>query len=112
MGNGNDNQASQNSQPSRPAMRMPGQRGPRGPQVVEKPKDLKRTMARLIRYFEYEKQMVAGLLTVVVILVVCSVYAPKLQSEAIDRITEGNFSALPAVRINMLAVYGIAALCT
>ena len=112
MSNGNDNQTSRNNQPAAPTMRMPGQRGPRGPQVVEKPKDLKRTMARLIRYFEYEKQMVAGLLTVVIILVVCSVYAPKLQSEAIDRITEGNFSALPSVLIIMLVVYGITALCT
>lgn len=102
----------QNGQNAKPAMRMPGQRGPRGPQIVEKPKEAKKTLAHLVKYFQYEKKMVISLLAVVVILVVCSVYAPRLQSKAIDRITEGQFSALPAVLITMLIVYGITALCT
>ncbi len=108
----NASQASLQNQQPRPAMRMPGMRGPRGVQVVEKPKDVRKTMQRLVKYFQYEKGMVFGLLLVVVILVVCSVYAPKLQSEAIDRITEGKFGALPGVLILMLVVYGITALCT
>ncbi len=108
----NTQNTSPNAQQNRPTMRMPGQRGPRGMQVVEKPKDAKKTMTRLVKYFQYEKKMVAALLIVVVILVICSVYAPKLQSSAIDRITEGRFEALPSVLLIMLIVYGITALCT
>lgn len=108
----NNPQDMQNTQQQRPAMRMPGQRGPRGMQVVEKPREVKKTLGRLVKYFRYEKSMVTALLIVVVILVICSVYAPKLQSEAIDRIAEGQFSRLPAVLIIMLAVYGVTAGCT
>lgn len=108
----NNSQDMQNTQQQRPAMRMPGQRGPRGMQVVEKPREVKKTLGRLVKYFRYEKSMVTALLIVVVILVICSVYAPKLQSEAIDRIAEGQFSRLPAVLIIMLAVYGVTAGCT
>ncbi len=86
---------------------MPGRRGPRGPMIVEKPKEGKKTLGRLLQYFEKEKGMVAGLLGIVVVLVACSVYAPRLQSEAIDRITDGQFSELPAVLIVMLILYGI-----
>ena len=86
---------------------MPGRRGPRGPMIVEKPKEGKKTLTRLVRYFEKEKGMVAGLLGIVVVLVVCSVYAPKLQSEAIDKITDGAFRELPSVLLVMLILYGI-----
>lgn len=95
-------------------MRMPG-RGPGGPrgmmQVVEKPKDAKKTMMRLLHYFKQEKFMVLALLAVVFFLVICSVYAPKLQSQAIDKITDHAFGALPVILFTMLIVYGINALC-
>lgn len=91
---------------------MPGRRGPRGPMIVEKPKEGKKTLTRLVRYFEKEKGMVAGLLGIVVVLVVCSVYAPKLQSEAIDKITDGAFRELPSVLLVMLILYGISGVST
>ena len=79
-------------------MRMPGQRGPRGYQTVEKPQEVKKTLSRLIRYFAGEKLMIAALLTAVVIVVTCSVYAPSLQSRAI--------------LVTMIIVYGIYSLGT
>ena len=86
--------------------------GRRGPghgmlQTVEKPKDTKATMAKLLKYFSHEKHMVLGLLVIVVLMVACSVMAPKLQSQAIDQLTFGNFHALPAILLRMIAVYAV-----
>lgn len=88
-------------------LRMPGQRGPRMNQVVEKPKEGKKTIARLFRYFADEKIMIFGLLTVVILVVSCSVYAPSLQSSAIDKISEGAFNKLPEILVIMGVVYAI-----
>lgn len=88
-------------------LRMPGQRGPRMNQVVEKPKEGKKTIARLFRYFADEKIMIFGLLTVVILVVSCSVYAPSLQSSAIDKISEGAFNKLPEILVIMAVVYAI-----
>jgi len=81
-------------------------------QTVEKPKEGKKVIKRLVNYFGQEKGMLAALLLIVVVLVVCSVYAPRLQSQAVDRIAAHEFDALPPVLLTMLAVYGVAALCT
>jgi ABC-type uncharacterized transport system permease subunit len=43
--------------------------------------------------------MVIAVVLIVTTLVLCSVAAPKLQSEAIDTITRGEFGALPAVLV-------------
>ncbi|MBO5197011.1 MAG: ABC transporter ATP-binding protein [Lachnospiraceae bacterium] len=103
----------QSAQMSAQPIRMPGGRGPRNMmQQVEKPKEGKKTLGRLIRYFQKEKKLVIGLLVVVVVQVLCSVYAPNLQSKAIDRITEGEFDLLSKVLISMLIVYAIAGLAT
>ena len=90
----------------------PGGPGSRMMAHVEKPKEGKKTMLRLLTYFNKERLMVVSLLLIVATLVVCSVFAPKLQSNAIDTITQGAFDALPAVLAMMLVVYGINALCT
>ena len=88
-------------------MRFPGQRGPRNYEAVEKPQQGKKTLVRLLTYFADEKRMIYGLLAVVVFVVSCSVYAPSLQSSAIDRLAEGAFGKLPRILITMLIVYGI-----
>lgn len=92
--------------------RMPGMRGPRNIGEVEKPKEGKKTLGRLYRYFKQEKKMLIGLISAVVIVVVCSVFAPSLQSQAIDRITDGKFGELPNILIWMLIVYLISSLCS
>ena len=104
-----------NTPTAAPPMRMPG-RGPGGPrgmqQPVEKPKDVKKALARLFRYFEKEKLIVTALILIVVIMVICSVTAPNLQSNAINHITDGEFDLLPKVLATMLCVYAVSALCS
>ena len=92
--------------------KVPGARGPRNRQEVEKPKDGKKTLLKLLRYFAAEKFMLIGLLAAVCVLVVCTVLAPSVQSNAIDRITEGSFEQLPGILLILLVIYGIHCLCT
>ncbi len=92
-----------------------GRRGPGGPMGmhnVEKAKDKKKTLKRLFLYFGGEKKIVAVLLTAVAVMVACSVYAPKLQSEAIDYITKHIFDSVGKVLVIMLIVYGIYTVCS
>ncbi len=92
-----------------------GRRGPGGPmgmQNIEKAKDKKRTLKRLFLYFGGEKKIVGVLLTAVTVMVICSVYAPKLQSEAIDFITKHKFDNVGKILVIMLIVYGIYTVCS
>lgn len=86
-------------------------RGMPGIEPVEKAKDSKKTIGRLFKYFSREKTLVTVLLLAVVSMVICSVYAPKLQSDAIDHITAGRFGKVGNVLILMLVAYGIFGLC-
>ncbi len=101
-----------NQSPSMSNYKIPGMRGPRNRQAVEKPKDGRNTLRRLVKYFVKERKLVLLLLAVVFLSVICSVYAPRLQSEAIDCITEGEAEALSGILAVMLVVYGIHCLCT
>ncbi len=92
--------------------KVPGMRGPRNNQEVEKAKDSRKTLGKLLAYFAAEKYMLAGLLAAVVVLVVCTVLAPGVQSQAIDHITERAFHKLPRVLLILLVLYGIHCLCT
>ena len=91
--------------------KVPGMRGPRNRQT-EKPKDGKKTLRRLVRYFADERRIVLFLLAVVFVAVITSVYAPRLQSDAIDSISQGEFAILPEILVMMLVVYGVQSLCT
>ena len=99
-------------QPNLNNYKIPGARGPRNRQTVEKAKDRKSTMQKLIRYFSAEKKRIAVLLVCVVATVITSVYAPRLQSLAIDSITEGRFGDLSFYLTLMLAFYGFQSLLT
>jgi len=88
--------------------RRPGNRN----LTVEKAKDKKSTLKRLIAYFAAEKAMIIGLLAAVIVVVICSVYAPKLQSNAIDIIASGRFKELTPILITMVVVYIIHSICT
>ncbi len=92
--------------------KIPGQRGPRGYQEVEKPQEGKKTLGRLMQYFATEKMMILGLLVVVVVVVACSVYAPSLQSSAIDQLGDRSFDKLPPILMTMIIVYAIYSLGT
>lgn len=92
--------------------KIPGMRGPRNRQEVEKPKEGKKTLQRLFRYFSSERYMLTILFFSVLVVVVCYVSAPGLQSKAIDRIAERAFDQLPQVLMMMLILYGIHCLGT
>ncbi|MCD7807326.1 MAG: ABC transporter ATP-binding protein/permease [Lachnospiraceae bacterium] len=109
--NRNEAQASTPKPQSQNTIRPFG-RGPGPHMTVEKPKNGMQTFGRLIHYFSHEKGMVAGLFAVVIVQVICSVFAPKLQSDAIDKITDADFGGLPAVLITMLLLYALSALST
>lgn len=88
--------------------RRPGNRN----LTVEKAKDKKGTLKRLIAYFAAEKAMIIWLLAAVIVVVICSVYAPKLQSNAIDIIASGRFKELTPILITMVVLYIIHSICT
>lgn len=88
--------------------RRPGNRN----MTVEKPQDGKKTLKRLLGYFVAENKMLIMLMLAVVVVVVCSVYAPRLQSNAIDAITQGEWKSLTPILITMVIVYIIHSLCT
>ena len=72
---------------------------------VEKPKDGKKSLLRLISYFRPEIRYVI-LLALVVILAVCaSVIGPSLQSSAIDGLVSRKFDTIPHFLGLMLLVY-------
>ena len=85
--------------------RRPGNRN----MTVEKPQDGKKTLKRLLGYFVAEKKMLVMLMLAVVVVVV---YAPQLQSNAIDAITQGEWKSLTPILITMVIVYIIHSLCT
>ena len=64
------------------------------------------------RNLTVEKAMIIGLLAAVIVVVICSVYAPKLQSNAIDIIASGRFKELTPILITMVVVYIIHSICT
>lgn len=105
---------SENKRPEEmPMIRPGGRRGPgQGMQPVEKAKDGKGTLKRLLHFFSKERKMVAMLLVVVVIMVICSVYAPKLQSNAIDVIAGHTFEKVKNILFVMAGVYLLYALCS
>ncbi|MGN0318647.1 MAG: ABC transporter ATP-binding protein [Lachnospira sp.] len=92
--------------------KVPGMRGPRDRNSVEKPKEGKKTLKRILGYFGKEIPMLAVLFLAVCTVVICSVYAPKLQSNAIDSIADARFSELGGILLAMICVYAVHSICT
>ena len=82
-----------------------GRRGPGMGAPVEKPKNGKETLRRLLAYFKPQRGLVLLLFLIVTSGVILQVAAPSLLSRAIDSITAGSFDALPRILAIMLAVY-------
>ena len=75
----------------------PGPRGggPRGmAAAVEKPTDVKNTLARLLKYFRQAKKMLVSLMIVVVCVTIAALFSPALQGNAIDYITTREWNKL------------------
>ena len=79
----------------------------RGPHAyhVEKPKDGRSALRRLVSYFIAERIHVVLLGAVVVISVIAGIAAPAVQSTAIDTITDGYYENLGQLLILMAALY-------
>ncbi len=88
--------------------RRPGNRN----MTVEKPQNGKKTLKRLMGYFVSEKKMLFLLMLAVVVVVACSVYAPKLQSNAIDAIAGRQWDKISPILIVMVIIYIIHSICT
>lgn len=84
---------------------VPGMRRPSNRMGGEKPKEGKATLKRLIKYFAKEKKILMLLLVAVLVIVICSVYTPKLQSNAIDMITQGEYLSLNSILAQMILFY-------
>ena len=72
---------------------------------VEKPKEGRKTLSRLVSYFGPEKHYVILLAAAVVLAVLASVLAPSLQSSAIDGLVTGSFGDIPRILGLMLLAY-------
>ena len=67
-------------------MRPGGRGGPHGPMVREKPKNLKKTVGRLMKYIASGKYLFFALIAIIIVITLLSLAAPTLQGYAIDTI--------------------------
>lgn len=72
---------------------------------VEHAEHVGETLRRIVIYFAHEKVLVAGMMGIVVFGTLCGIYAPSLQSKAIDIIAGEIEGRLSATVLFMLAVY-------
>lgn len=69
------------------------------------------TLKRIVAYFAREKGMVVSMLAVVVFGTLCGIYAPSLQSKAIDMIAGEREGWFAGTLVLMLAVYLVYSCC-
>lgn len=72
---------------------------------VEHAENVGETIKRIISYFVHEKVLVIGMLGIVIFGTLCGVYAPSLQSKAIDIIAGAAKGSLSRVLLFMLLTY-------
>lgn len=72
---------------------------------VEHAENVGGTIKRIISYFVHEKVLVIGMLGIVILGTLCGVYAPSLQSKAIDIIAGAAVGSLSRVLLFMLLTY-------
>ena len=105
----------------RPVVQMgPRRGGPGGPMVREKPKNMKATLGKLLKYIGKSKYLLLALLVTVCLVAALNLAGPALQASAIDAITidfekgltEVNFDKLYTTVALMAAVYIASSLLT
>ncbi len=95
-----------------------GGRGPHGPMIREKPKNVKATVGKLIRYIGKSKYLVLLILITTLATTALGLLGPLLQGMAIDTMTLGegrlsvDFDALIRVLVTMAGVYVLSSLIT
>ncbi len=90
---------------------IPGQRGHEHFAEVEHAQNIWGTTKRIVTYFLKEKQLVVLMFFIVLVGTLCGVFAPSLQSKAIDIIAGERTGALVRTILAMLAVYLVYSLC-
>ena len=70
------------------------------------------TVRRIITYFLHEKKLVIFMLAIVVIGTLCGIYAPSLQSKAVDIIAGERAGVLSHTLLFMLSVYLLYSACS
>ncbi len=89
-----------------PSIQQGFRRGPRNLGApVEKPKNAKSTLIRLLSYFRTELPFVIIMSVTVLVSVIASVLAPSFQSQSIDKIVSAEFDSLPRLLGIMLLLY-------
>ncbi|MBR6762337.1 MAG: ABC transporter ATP-binding protein [Clostridia bacterium] len=92
-----------------------GPRGPHGPMFVEKPKDMKGTLKRMISYIGRDRYLMLSLVGIVVVVTLLGLVGPALQGQAIDMITlengdeHVNLPALVKLLLFMALIYAVQA---
>ncbi|MBQ8551182.1 MAG: ABC transporter ATP-binding protein [Clostridia bacterium] len=77
---------------------------------VEHAEHIGKTLMRILTYFAHEKFIVIAMLLIVVFGTLCGIYAPSLQSTAIDIIAgeaDGNFARTLCFMVAVYLLYGI-----
>ena len=87
----------------RDSFRPGGRRVPGAP--VEKAKDIRRTLPRLVAFFRPDREYVILLGFAVMWTVAAGVIAPSLQSSAIDKLVGGAYRDIPPILGLMLLAY-------
>lgn len=91
--------------------RRPGGPGAMG-RAIEKPKNTSEVVARLLGYFKNEKKLLLPLILIVIAVTVSMLFAPSMQGDAIDYITEKKWNSLYFVLGSMMALYIFQSVCT
>lgn len=82
--------------------------GPRGMmREVEKPKNMKNILRRLLVYFRTEKTILLMLFICVVVVSLSTLAGPSMQGSAIDSIFNKEFGVLPVLLLAMLGIYAV-----
>ncbi len=107
----NAQQGTKNMPPLRP-MGGPGGRGggPMGARVnAEKPKNLKKTLARLLSYIGKSKMLVIALIAIMVVVTLTDLAGPAMQGAAIDTISvrDGKVSVDMSAMLTYLAIMAV-----
>ncbi|MDO5548722.1 MAG: ABC transporter ATP-binding protein [Eubacteriales bacterium] len=84
---------------------IPGMRRHERFMQIEYAENIRGTLKRIVAYFAHEKKMVLGMLFVVLFGTLCGVFAPSLQSNAVDIIAGTRAGNLIPTLVWMLAVY-------
>ena len=72
---------------------------------IEKPKNMKNILGRLMSYFSAEKKILLMLFICVVVVSLSTLAGPSMQGKAIDLIFDKEFDVLPILLFAMLGIY-------